>query len=100
MPCAGDSTELCGGPDAINVYYNPSIVPATVNLPAGWSNYGVVSEGYGGRALTYTLWASPTNTIESCSNGCVAAGFTIAGMEYSDECYCGELSSPIGKCWG
>ena len=90
MPCAGDSTEMCGGPDAINWYYNSAIVPATVTLPAGWTTYGVVAEGNGARALTYTLWSSATNTIESCANGCAALGYTVAGTEYSQECYCGN----------
>lgn len=90
MPCAGDSTEICGGPNAINWYYNPSVVPATVNLPSGWSVYGTVAEGTNGRALTYTLGSTSTNTIESCSNGCAALGYTVAGMEYSSECYCGN----------
>ena len=92
MPCAGDSTEMCGGPDAINWYYNSAIVPATVTLPAGWSTYGVVAEGNAGRALTYTLWSSSTNTVESCANGCASLGYTVAGTEYSQECYCGMFT--------
>ncbi|WWC86674.1 uncharacterized protein L201_001551 [Kwoniella dendrophila CBS 6074] len=96
MPCAGDSTEICGGPNALNIFINPDLTPATINLPSGWSTYGVVAEGTSGRALTTTLWSSPTNTIESCANGCAAAGFTIAGTEYSSECYCGNSFSNGG----
>ncbi|WVQ69509.1 uncharacterized protein L199_007729 [Kwoniella botswanensis] len=96
MPCAGDSTETCGGPNAINVFINPDITPDVINLPDGWSTYGTVAEGTNGRALTYTLWSSSTNTIESCAAGCAAAGYSIAGTEYSAECYCGNSFSNGG----
>lgn len=90
MACAGDTTEICGGPNAINVFYNPNVVSSTIVLPTGWTEYGVVAEGDGGRALTYQLWAGSTNTIESCVNGCAALGYSVAGAEYSAECYCGN----------
>ncbi|KAK6903486.1 hypothetical protein I203_106989 [Kwoniella mangroviensis CBS 8507] len=96
MPCAGDSTETCGGPNAINVFINPDITPDVINLPDGWSTYGTVAEGTNGRALTYTLWSSSTNTVESCAAGCAAAGYSIAGTEYSAECYCGNSFSNGG----
>ncbi|WVQ98284.1 hypothetical protein IAU59_005407 [Kwoniella sp. CBS 9459] len=96
MPCAGDSTETCGGPNALNIYVNDDIQPATTVLPTGWTTYGVVAEGTNGRALTYTLWSSDTNTIESCAQGCAAAGYSIAGTEYSSECYCGNSFSNGG----
>ncbi|KAK8847618.1 hypothetical protein IAR55_005477 [Kwoniella newhampshirensis] len=90
MPCAGDSTETCGGPNALNIYVNDDIVPATAVLPTGWTTYGVVSEGPDGRALTYTLWSKSDNTVETCASGCAAAGYTVSGTEYSSECYCGN----------
>ncbi|WWC59704.1 uncharacterized protein I303_102266 [Kwoniella dejecticola CBS 10117] len=96
MPCAGDSTEICGGPNALNIFINPDLQPATINLPTGWTTYGVVAEGTTGRALTYTLWSDPSNTIESCANGCAALGYSIAGTEYSSECYCGNSFSNGG----
>ncbi|WVF69564.1 hypothetical protein IAT40_004342 [Kwoniella sp. CBS 6097] len=96
MPCAGDSTETCGGPNALNIYVNNDIVPATTVLPTGWTTYGVVSEGTNGRALTYTLWSKNDNTVETCAQGCAAAGYSIAGTEYSSECYCGNSFSNGG----
>jgi hypothetical protein len=33
-------------------------------------------------------------TIELCKNECKAAGFTIAGVEFHDECYCGNTLPP------
>jgi hypothetical protein len=90
MPCAGDASEICGGPNAINWFYNPNIMPATISLPAGWTSYGVVSEGTDGRALTTMLYDDPSNTVESCAVACANAGFTVSGTEYSNQCFCGN----------
>jgi hypothetical protein len=43
-----------------------------------------------GRILSYGTPASNTNTVTSCINACQAAGFTLAGMEFGQECYCGK----------
>lgn len=90
MPCSGNSDQLCGGPNAINWYYDADLVPPTVNLPAGWSTYGVVTEGtQGQRLLSTLLYASQDNTVEKCAQGCASAGYKVAGTEYSAECFCG-----------
>lgn len=41
-------------------------------------------------SLPTLLWDNSTNTLESCTSGCVDAGFTIAGMQNSTQCYCGD----------
>ncbi|KAK4684064.1 hypothetical protein P7C73_g6144, partial [Tremellales sp. Uapishka_1] len=90
MACPGNANEICGGPDAINAFYNPTVQPATVVLPTGWTTYGVVAEAPSGRTLTTTLWSDSSNTIESCANACNNAGYSVSGTEYSNECYCGN----------
>lgn len=93
MACSGDSSEVCGGPNAINIYIDASNVPATVVLPSGWTTYGVVTEGQNGRLLPVQILNDQTNTVEVCANACAAAGYTISGTEYSSECYCGNAFS-------
>lgn len=90
MPCSGDANQICGGPNAINYYVDADLVPATVQLPAGWSTYGVVSEGQNGRLLPVQIYSGSDNTVESCAAKCAGAGFSIAGTEYSAECFCGN----------
>jgi hypothetical protein len=90
MPCAGNANEICGGPNAINYYVDADIIPPTVELPAGWSTYGVVSEGSNGRILPVQIYSSNDNTVEGCANACNNAGYKIAGTEYSSECFCGN----------
>ncbi|OCF40235.1 hypothetical protein I317_05928, partial [Kwoniella heveanensis CBS 569] len=87
------STENCGGPNAMWLYINPSPPAAAVNLPTGWTYQGCVSEGNAGRALNFTATnylAKGTNTGEVCARQCNILGYTIAGTEYSEQCYCGN----------
>ena len=35
-------------------------------------------------------------TIEGCTSSCLAAGYTLAGLEYSRECYCASAGDNYG----
>ena len=101
--CAGDPSEACGGVGGyISVYYDPSkytpgndssIVdtgPFTVNVSGNYDYLGCYSEGTNGRALGG--WSPPTpaagGSIDSCQAAC--QGYTYFGMEFANECYCGN----------
>ncbi|KAI9821956.1 MAG: hypothetical protein M1827_002538 [Pycnora praestabilis] len=108
MPCNGNSSEYCGGPNRLNMYQTNSttapVGPVTppggpvVAAVAGYVSLGCYSEGTNGRALSGSAFPGATNTPVSCAASC--AGFTYFGVEYSDECYCGNSfaagSMPIG----
>lgn len=61
---------------------------AATGLPAGWSYAGCYSEGTTGRALNVAQPDSQTNTVEGCVATCKGLGYSIAGMEYSTQCFC------------
>ncbi|KAJ8514555.1 hypothetical protein ONZ45_g7912 [Pleurotus djamor] len=74
MPCSGNEEETCGAPDRINIYKTDA--PGPIN--AGVS-------------------------IEKCIATCLNNGFTYAGMEFTNECYCGNsltigLPRPDSEC--
>lgn len=56
----------------------------------GWSYRGCYIDGANGRILSNTQPASATMTNEQCIAACQAAGYSVAGNEYSTECYCGN----------
>lgn len=66
----------------------PALVPAQTPLPAGWTEIGCIAEGTNGRALTGASMTSPGMTRAACANFCASKNFTLAGVEFSDECYC------------
>jgi hypothetical protein len=54
----------------------------------GWEYYGCFTDAYNGRALT--SGGGNIMTIEQCLDICNKQGFTMAGVEYTHECYCGN----------
>lgn len=75
-----------------------SSAPATVGTstpvspPAGtnsgnWTAAGCVSDA-AARALTGYMFSSPDMTVDKCTSACSSKGFSMAGIEYGDECYC------------
>lgn len=91
MACAADSTATCGGPNAVQLYVNPSLAPAApaATVVNGFTSSGCIQE-VSGRALTGMRVDFTDMTLEKCTSACANAGFKYAGIEYGQECYCGN----------
>ena len=74
-------------PCAANVP-TPALIPVQTSLPTNWTEIGCVAEGTNGRALVGASTTSPNMTRAMCVSLCQTKGFGLAGVEYSDECYC------------
>ena len=93
MPCSGNATEQCGGPNRLNLFWSGTNGPQTNPGPTNWTFSGCYAEGTTGRALTTgmtTTGGSNVMTVALCLSACQAAGYPLAGVEYSGECYCGN----------
>lgn len=105
MNCNGNSTQICGGPDRLTTwqYYAgpPSSSSSTTStattsttsssptvLPTGWKYSGCYVDGANGRIMLNQQNDNQQMTIESCVNTCVGLGYSVAGMEYSVQCFC------------
>ena len=100
MACPGDASDSCGQAGWISVYYDPTKYTAGANpalygpqtaLTVGNYNLqGCYSEATTGRALSAKTPTAPKNgfTLELCEAAC--QGYTYWGMEYSNQCYCGN----------
>ena len=107
--CTGDGSQHCGGDNGyMSIYYDStrytpgttSTTPGTGGTPPGgpvtrvqvanYNHIGCYSEATAGRALSGKVVAAPATggTIESCQAACSA--YTYFGVEYSNECYCGD----------
>ncbi|KAF4819422.1 WSC domain-containing protein [Colletotrichum tropicale] len=108
MLCSGNSTEYCGGGNFINVYKSSAAPKTASTVPAGWTGQGCLKDNVLGRALGVgmAVTGGPASmTVESCVAACSAAGYQIAGVEYSQECWCdnqiqngGVLTLPTDGC--
>jgi hypothetical protein len=93
MPCVGDSTRSCGGRDLLDMYaltnYTVPSIPATVS--DYWYKGCYTDWSSSGRALG---GASVVNydsmTLETCAAFCSGKSFSIFGLEYAGECWCGN----------
>ncbi|KXS97308.1 hypothetical protein AC578_10721 [Pseudocercospora eumusae] len=51
-----------------------------------WTNQAPITPA----ALPILLYDNAGNSIEGCTSGCQAAGYTIAGVQNSTQCFCGN----------
>ena len=68
-------------------------LPSTVvdSLPSGWSYSGCFVDYYPPEhVLVLQQPNNATLTVESCVNSCYSRGYTIAGMQNSQQCSCGH----------
>ncbi|KAK4097460.1 WSC-domain-containing protein [Parathielavia hyrcaniae] len=96
MACAGDATEVCGGPNRLSLYgvsvdaptVTPYPTPEPVEGPPVYE--GCWTELPGPRALDgASAFSASDMTVDGCANYCLNNGFPWFGLEYSAECYCG-----------
>ncbi|KAI9449280.1 WSC domain-containing protein [Lactarius psammicola] len=97
MGCQGDPTELCGGPALLNLYNFTGTYPIGASVVAaadGWTSQGCYSDSISSRTLERRVDAGDV-TVESCVSACQSQSYTIAGLEFAQECWCGnEIRSP------
>ncbi|ORY19791.1 hypothetical protein BCR34DRAFT_595240 [Clohesyomyces aquaticus] len=111
MACNGNATEQCGGPNRLTVY-NTTIPPRPVGpfVNPGTSSFrslGCYSDSVQARTLTdgvQTSGGPGSLTVALCLSACDAQGYFYAGLEYAQECWCGNAISndgapePSGDC--
>ncbi|XDG07297.1 hypothetical protein ABKA04_006912 [Annulohypoxylon sp. FPYF3050] len=111
MVCAGNTSEWCGAPSLLTIWNDTSYSGAPLIANRSTINNG--SATYLGcfgdtdsssRALSGASTSNTTAmTNEMCALYCQSKGFSLAGTEYSQECYCGNaITSAIiaddGEC--
>ncbi|KAI0330773.1 WSC-domain-containing protein [Cubamyces sp. BRFM 1775] len=66
----------------------PALVSVQTPLPSGWTEVGCIAEGTSGRALAALSTTAPNMSKDVCASFCASHGYTLAGAEFGDECYC------------
>lgn len=111
MKCSGFECTFCGAGSRLSIYSTQGDDPGSTNttsitstptpaptaLPDGWDSYGCWVDGANGRILGKQLSDNPKLTLASCANSCASQGYTIAGAEYSRQCFCGKQIVNGGK---
>jgi hypothetical protein len=103
MACGGNAGEICGGPDRVSLYSNGTVkayaapTPLETGLPGNWVYQGCLADMVNyERTFPYAIDDLDTNnTAQSCLGLCSTYGYSAGGMEYGDQCYCGDLSNVL-----
>jgi hypothetical protein len=95
--CGGDTSTKCGGPDRLSIWSNQTTLqvikkPAPLQNVSDWTYQGCITDGgEGARVFPWKLANATGNSPEWCLGKCLEFGYMAAGMEYGEECYCGDL---------
>jgi len=102
MACNGNSSQTCGGPNAISMYNNTLYTkpsnPDPVNVPnqpgVQYGYFGCYAEPGTSRALGSTsqltsfATESATLNVEACAALCFSKGYNWMGVENGNQCFC------------
>lgn len=80
-------------PASVSTPSSSSVAPGPTGLPAGFSYKGCYVDGPGYRIVNYQQPDDQEMTVESCTSICAKAGYEIAAMEYSYQCFCDNVVS-------
>jgi hypothetical protein len=83
LTCSGNATEICGAGNRLSVYQNLTSAPPAPAPPAGWSYLDCIIDTGTPRTLPYGAALPSSATINECTTACLAAGYNVAGAEYS-----------------
>jgi hypothetical protein len=91
-PVSGEGNDAapssgCGAPTSISPPENPFV---DLTGRKRWMYIGCGFDSVSDRTLTGASRRSDDMTVESCVDFCASKGFSVAGMEYATECYCGD----------
>ena len=84
MPCSGDSTQACGGPDRLSVYAQggDAFEPCGTNPGVGgFVSTGCVADSQAQRTLPNFTPVDGEMTVAKCVSACQAGGYSYAGTE-------------------
>ncbi|KAF6258550.1 hypothetical protein COO60DRAFT_1701302 [Scenedesmus sp. NREL 46B-D3] len=102
MPCNGNPTQICGGPYALSLYHDPSVLPPGVVPPSptpggnlstlNISRLGCWKDEFPptGRALPNLVGASANMTVDVCAKLASAANYSVFAVQFAVECYAGN----------
>ena len=92
MRCPGAEPEICGGSAVLSIYNNTKYVAPKQKAKIGkYVAKGCLTDpNTSGRSLQGASTTSSVMMEELCVKYCLGQRYHYAGIEYGDECYCGN----------
>lgn len=97
--CSGIDDTYCGGPNRIQIFARDPAFTAPVAKSGanGYKLLGCYTDKVSSRALTRPAPISGGVTVEKCTAACQRFGYSHAGVEFGDECFCGNSIQSSGQ---
>ncbi|KXN82709.1 Putative fungistatic metabolite [Leucoagaricus sp. SymC.cos] len=96
VACSGNATELCGGPNRLDVFWNgnpsPEIIQSIDN--GAWVYQGCYTDSVSARTLINPVNVPLGVTATTCASACQSLGYAFAGVETGRECWCDNTINP------
>jgi hypothetical protein len=95
IACAGNKAQTCGGRMLLSLYeVSTTAAPEDDGVGSGPATYpytrmGCYAEPNGAKALSQ-VYSSTSMTHAVCFKICGQGGYAYAGLEYGQECWCGN----------
>ncbi|KAL0946020.1 hypothetical protein HGRIS_012297 [Hohenbuehelia grisea] len=102
--CTGNTAQSCGAGNRLNVFSTGGSGPSVPqNAGDNWNYQGCYTDNVNTRTLTVPYHIDGGATIAACASTCKSHGFVYAGLEFADECWCGNSigsasKAPDGDC--
>lgn len=99
-PCSGNEKQNCGGGDRMTILSlgEPKIrlPPANMKQVGNWTYQGCYEDNVNNSKVFYWQNFFPNiMTPKMCVDRCADFGYMAAGLEYGQECYCGDPQNII-----
>lgn len=94
-PCSGNASQMCGGGGRLTIYSQgePKVFqpPKPIQRVGNWEYQGCAQDNINDkRTFFWQLYFPKTMTPAMCLSKCAEFGYMAAGLEYGEECYCGD----------
>lgn len=94
-PCSGNPTQTCGGGGRMSILSKGEpkarAVPKPVQTVGNWTYKGCAQDNVNNkRTFFWQSFFPKTMKPSDCLNACAKFGYMAAGLEYGEECYCGD----------
>ncbi|EJD47287.1 WSC-domain-containing protein, partial [Auricularia subglabra TFB-10046 SS5] len=93
MACEGNPSQVCGGNNAISLYSKAPFTRGVATIPRkyeDWSFQFCASDGVTRSIPDRLNLDADKMTVSLCLNACAAANYTVAALQYGQECWCGN----------
>ncbi|KAF8264545.1 hypothetical protein EI94DRAFT_1738276 [Lactarius quietus] len=86
-----DNMTICGGSDRLSIYWD-----GTTQSVNDWRFQGCYNDTNTARVLTVEVPQNNTS-VESCTEACHAGGYSMAGLEFAQQCFCDHAIQNHGQ---